>query len=52
MYMAGVSSEEDLKQARDVLIPLGEYFQIQAYLTILTANKRTTSSTVTEIQRL
>ncbi|KAK9471954.1 isoprenoid synthase domain-containing protein [Dipodascopsis tothii] len=29
MYMAGVSSEADLKQAKDVLIPLGEYFQIQ-----------------------
>ncbi|KAK9468783.1 isoprenoid synthase domain-containing protein [Lipomyces arxii] len=29
MYMAGVSSEADLKQAHDVLIPLGEYFQIQ-----------------------
>jgi len=29
MYMAGVSDERDLKQARDILIPLGEYFQIQ-----------------------
>ena len=29
MHMAGVSSEQDLQQARDVLIPLGEYFQIQ-----------------------
>lgn len=29
MYMAGISSEEDLKQANDILIPLGEYFQIQ-----------------------
>ena len=29
MYMAGVSSEEDLQQARDFLIPLGQYFQIQ-----------------------
>jgi hypothetical protein len=29
MYMAGVSSEQDLQQARDILIPLGEYFQIQ-----------------------
>lgn len=29
MYMAGISDEKDLKQARDVLIPLGEYFQIQ-----------------------
>ena len=29
MHMAGISSEEDLKQARDILIPLGEYFQIQ-----------------------
>lgn len=29
MFMAGVNNETDLKQARDVLIPLGEYFQIQ-----------------------
>jgi farnesyl diphosphate synthase len=29
MYVAGVSSEADLKQARDLLIPLGEYFQVQ-----------------------
>jgi farnesyl diphosphate synthase len=29
MYMAGISDEADLKQAKDVLIPLGEYFQIQ-----------------------
>ncbi|ODQ82313.1 hypothetical protein BABINDRAFT_55849 [Babjeviella inositovora NRRL Y-12698] len=29
MHVAGVSSEQDLKQAHDVLIPLGEYFQIQ-----------------------
>ncbi|CDK25572.1 unnamed protein product [Kuraishia capsulata CBS 1993] len=29
MYMSGVSGEKDLKQAQDVLIPLGEYFQIQ-----------------------
>ncbi|SCV01690.1 LAMI_0G13102g1_1 [Lachancea mirantina] len=29
MYAAGVSDAEDLKQAHDVLIPLGEYFQIQ-----------------------
>ncbi|ODQ48675.1 hypothetical protein PICMEDRAFT_70295 [Pichia membranifaciens NRRL Y-2026] len=29
MYMAGINDEKDLKQARDVLIPLGEYFQIQ-----------------------
>ncbi|KAJ8100595.1 isoprenoid synthase domain-containing protein [Lipomyces tetrasporus] len=29
MYMAGIGSPEDLKQAHDVLIPLGEYFQIQ-----------------------
>lgn len=29
MYMTGISSEEDLKQVRDILIPLGEYFQIQ-----------------------
>jgi farnesyl diphosphate synthase len=29
MHMAGISSEEDLKQARDILIPLGEYSQIQ-----------------------
>jgi farnesyl diphosphate synthase len=29
MYMAGISDEADLKQAEDILIPLGEYFQIQ-----------------------
>lgn len=29
MYMCGISSDADLKQARDILIPLGEYFQIQ-----------------------
>lgn len=29
MYMAGVATEENLKAAKDVLIPLGEYFQIQ-----------------------
>ncbi|ODV61484.1 bifunctional (2E,6E)-farnesyl diphosphate synthase/dimethylallyltranstransferase [Ascoidea rubescens DSM 1968] len=29
MYMANVSNEIDLKQAHDILIPLGEYFQIQ-----------------------
>ena len=29
MHMANVSSREDLQQAKDVLIPLGEYFQIQ-----------------------
>lgn len=29
MYVAGVSDSKDLKQAQDVLIPLGEYFQIQ-----------------------
>lgn len=29
MYMAGINSESDLKQAQDILIPLGEYFQIQ-----------------------
>lgn len=29
MYMCGINSEQDLKQVRDVLIPLGEYFQIQ-----------------------
>ncbi|KAF0267039.1 hypothetical protein FOG48_03882 [Hanseniaspora uvarum] len=29
MYVAGIKSEADLKQAHDVLIPLGEYFQIQ-----------------------
>ncbi|CCH60375.1 hypothetical protein TBLA_0C05770 [Henningerozyma blattae CBS 6284] len=29
MYVAGITDEKDLKQARDVLIPLGEYFQIQ-----------------------
>lgn len=29
MHMAGISSEADLKQARDILLPLGEYFQVQ-----------------------
>ncbi|CCC68917.1 hypothetical protein NCAS_0B08330 [Naumovozyma castellii] len=29
MHMAGINDERDLKQAQDVLIPLGEYFQIQ-----------------------
>lgn len=29
MFASGVSDEKDLKQARDILIPLGEYFQIQ-----------------------
>ncbi|GAV56245.1 hypothetical protein ZYGR_0BB00220 [Zygosaccharomyces rouxii] len=29
MYVAGISDPKDLQQAKDVLIPLGEYFQIQ-----------------------
>ena len=29
MFVAGINDEKDLKQASDVLIPLGEYFQIQ-----------------------
>lgn len=29
MLMSGINTEEDLKQVHDVLIPLGEYFQIQ-----------------------
>lgn len=29
MYMSGINDEKDLKQVRDILIPLGEYFQIQ-----------------------
>lgn len=29
MHMAGAASEENLAQAKEVLIPLGEYFQIQ-----------------------
>ncbi|CCF59076.1 hypothetical protein KAFR_0G00430 [Kazachstania africana CBS 2517] len=29
MYVAGITDEKDLKQAQDVLIPLGEYFQVQ-----------------------
>lgn len=29
MYMCGINSDEDLKQVKDILIPLGEYFQIQ-----------------------
>lgn len=29
MFMAGITSEQDLKQAEDILVPLGEYFQVQ-----------------------
>lgn len=29
MYMSGINDEKDLRQVKDVLIPLGEYFQIQ-----------------------
>jgi len=29
MFAAGINDEKDLKQASDILIPLGEYFQIQ-----------------------
>lgn len=29
MFAAGINEESDLKQVEDVLIPLGEYFQIQ-----------------------
>lgn len=29
MFAAGVNNEQDLKQAKDILIPIGEYFQIQ-----------------------
>ncbi|ANB14891.1 bifunctional (2E,6E)-farnesyl diphosphate synthase/dimethylallyltranstransferase [Sugiyamaella lignohabitans] len=29
MYMTGITDEADLKQAKDVLLPLGEYFQVQ-----------------------
>lgn len=29
MYMCGINSPEDLKQVQEILIPLGEYFQIQ-----------------------
>lgn len=29
MFMTGISSDEDLKQVKDILLPLGEYFQIQ-----------------------
>ncbi|KAK8442640.1 Farnesyl pyrophosphate synthetase [Candidozyma auris] len=29
MFMSGVSSQKDLEQVKNVLIPLGEYFQIQ-----------------------
>lgn len=29
MYMSGINDEKDLKQVKDILIPLGEYFQIQ-----------------------
>lgn len=29
MYVAGITNPKDLQQAMDVLIPLGEYFQVQ-----------------------
>lgn len=29
MHMSGIHSQDDLTQARDILIPLGEYFQVQ-----------------------
>lgn len=29
MFMCGINSEKDLKQVKEILIPLGEYFQIQ-----------------------
>lgn len=29
MYQAGIATPETLQQAKDVLIPLGEYFQVQ-----------------------
>lgn len=29
MFVCGVTDEKDLKQAQDILIPLGEYFQVQ-----------------------
>lgn len=29
MYVAGITDSKDLKQAENILIPLGEYFQIQ-----------------------
>lgn len=29
MYMAGITDPKDLQQAKDVLLPLGEYFQVQ-----------------------
>ncbi len=29
MFMAGITNENDLKQAQNVLVPLGEYFQVQ-----------------------
>ncbi|QPG72735.1 glycerol channel [Brettanomyces nanus] len=29
MFMTGIDNEKDLSQAREVLIPLGQYFQIQ-----------------------
>ncbi|CAH6723856.1 farnesyl pyrophosphate synthase [[Candida] jaroonii] len=29
MFVAGITDSKDLKQAEDILIPLGEYFQIQ-----------------------
>lgn len=29
MFVCGITDEKDLKQVRDILLPLGEYFQIQ-----------------------
>jgi farnesyl diphosphate synthase len=29
MFMTGLTNDQDLKQVRDILLPLGEYFQIQ-----------------------
>lgn len=29
MFMAGITAEQDLKQAQEILVPLGEYFQVQ-----------------------
>lgn len=29
MYVAGVATADNLKQAEDILVPLGEYFQVQ-----------------------
>ena len=35
MYMSGINDEKDLKQVRDILIPLGEYFKFKMIIWIV-----------------